>query len=102
MRYLLVGLIVSLLAWGIAFADDAPADQDNGDNGQAAAQAPAQPDFAVPDPAKHGPSGIPIYDGPSYSSLDSNQTDVNNIPREFHAFQHRPVDEVGYSPLTLE
>jgi hypothetical protein len=24
------------------------------------------------------------------------------LPPEFHSFQHRPVDEVGYSPLTLE
>lgn len=46
-------------------------------------------------------SGIPIYQGPGYSSLDDQQRDTNNMPPEFHAFQHRPVDEVGYSPLTL-
>jgi len=95
MRYLILGLMVGLLAWGTAFAEEAT------DEGQdAAAAAPVA--FEVGQPAKAGPSGIPLYDGPSYSNIDSTQADVNNIPREFHAFQARPVDEVGYSPLTLE
>jgi len=84
--------MVGLLAWGTAFAEEAT------DEGQQAAPVAAE----VGQPAKAGPSGIPLYDGPSYSNIDSTQGDVNNIPREFHAFQHRPVDEVGYSPLTLE
>lgn len=46
-------------------------------------------------------TGIPLYEGPGYSSLDSPQRDVNNLPPEFHTFQNRGVDEVGYSPLTL-
>src|SRR4051812_32098555 len=93
MRYLFLGLMVCLLAWGSAFAEEAT------DEGQTDAAAAAPVAFEVGQPAKAGPSGIPLYDGPSYSNIDSTQGDVNNIPREFHAFQHRPVDEVGYSPL---
>jgi hypothetical protein len=91
MRYLILGLMAVLLAWGTASAEEAA--------GEVQADAVA---FEVGQPAKGGPSGIPAYDGPSYSNIDSSQGDVNNIPREFHSFQHRPVDEVGFSPLTLE
>jgi hypothetical protein len=109
MRLLLVGLMVGLLAWGTAIAEE-PAGEGYDENAEAAiaveadaaAAAESQVSFAVPSPAKREVTGIPLYDGPSYSSLDSERRDVNNIPREFHAFQHRPVDEVGYSPLTLE
>lgn len=101
MRYLLVGLMVSLLVWGPAFAQDEPAE--NNESGAELQGHPVGEDvmFQTPHPARREVTGIPLYEGPGYSSIDSQQRDVNNIPREFHAFQHRPVDEVGYSPLTL-
>ena len=84
MRYLLAGLMMSLFACGIVFAQD-EADAENG---------------AVD--TKYEVTGIPLYQGPQYDSLDVTAADIENVPPEFHSFQHRPVDEVGYSPLTLE
>lgn len=85
MRYLLVGLMMSMLACGLAFAQDEAATEDE----------------AAVD-TKHEVTGIPLYQGPEYDSLDVTAQDIDNLPPEFHSFQHRPVDEVGYSPLTLE
>ena len=86
MRYLLVGLMMGLLAWGAAYAAD---EQAATDQGQAAVA------------GKTDVTGIPLYMGPEYRSLDSHQDDITK-GLEFHSFMHRPVDEVGYSPLTLE
>ena len=95
MRCLLVGLMMSLMVWGVALAQDAPADQ-----GKEAA-APAAPATQAQPAGKSEVTGLPIYQGPEYQSLESNKLDIHNIPPEFHAFQQRPVEEVGYSPLTL-
>jgi hypothetical protein len=46
-------------------------------------------------------SGLPVYHGPLYRSLDSQPLDITK-GKQFHSFHHRPVDEVGYSPLTLD
>jgi hypothetical protein len=86
MRYLLVGLMMGLLAWGAAYAAD---EQAATDEGQAAVA------------GKADVTGIPLYMGPEYRSVDSHQDDITK-GLDFHSFQHRPVDEVGYSPLTLE
>lgn len=96
MRCLLVGLMMSLLAWGMALAQDAPADQ-----GKESA-APAAPVEQAQPAGKGEVTGLPIYQGPGYQSLESNKLDINKIPPEFHSFQQRPTEEVGYSPLTLE
>ncbi len=110
MRYLLVGLMMGLLAWGAAYAAD---EQAATNEGQAVIQAePAvdgqteiQAEPVVEEPAavagRTEVTGIPLYMGPEYRSLDSHQDDITQ-GLDFHSFQHRPVDEVGYSPLTLE
>jgi len=85
MRYLLAGLMMSMLVCGVAYAQDEAATEDEG---------------AVD--TKYEVTGIPLYQGPEYDSLDSTAADIENVLPEFHSFQHRPVDEVGYSPLTLE
>lgn len=74
MRFLITGLMMSILALGTAFASD-------GGKGEV--------------------TGLPLYEGPIYRSLDSKVEDIAIDP-QFHAFQHRGVDEVGFSPLTLE
>jgi hypothetical protein len=74
MKKLIAGLLVSCLVTGVAYAESTRGEV----------------------------TGVPIYQGPEYSTIDSQQRDINNMPPEFHAFHHRGVDEVGYSPLTLE
>jgi hypothetical protein len=93
MRCLLVGLMMSLLACGIALAQDAPADEGNN-----VAVKPAEQAVAA---STNDVTGIPLYQGPEYRSLESNKLDINNVPPEFHSFHQRPTEEVGYSPLTL-
>jgi hypothetical protein len=103
MRYLLVGLMMGLLVWGAAYA----ADEQAAAEGQATLK--AQPAAETQAPVEGQPvaagrtdvTGIPLYEGPGYRSLDSHQDDITK-GMDFHSFQHRPVDEVGYSPLTLE
>jgi hypothetical protein len=81
MRKLIAGVVLCLAAWALgltcALAGDASSSMNE-------------------------VTGIPTYMGPEYSSLDSLHRDTNNLPPEFHAFNHRGVDEVGYSPLTLD
>lgn len=77
MRIILVGLMMSLLAVATAVAAD-------GGNGA----------------SKYDVTGVPIYQGPEYNAIDSAPSDITVGP-EFHSFGHRPVEEVGYSPLTL-
>ena len=87
MRHILAGLMMNVLACGLAgicWAQDSSADAET---------APA---------SKSDVTGIPLYWGPEYSSINSQQQDISNMPPEFHAFQHRPVDEVGFSPLTVD
>lgn len=74
MRFLVTGLMMTILALGTAFASDG---------------------------AKSEVTGLPLYEGPMYRSLDSKTEDIAIDP-QFHAFHHRGVDEVGFSPLTLE
>ena len=85
MRYLLAGLMMSMLACGVVYAQDEAATEDEG---------------AVD--TRYEVTGIPLYQGPEYDSLDVTAADIENVLPEFHSFQHRPVDEVGFSPLTLE
>jgi hypothetical protein len=94
MRQFLAGLMMGVCVF--AWASFAWAHDDAGGDGSkdAAMAAPAGP-------SKTDVSGIPLYMGPGYSAIKSGQRDVNNMPPEFHSFQARPVDEVGYSPLTL-
>jgi hypothetical protein len=75
MRVILVGLMMSLLAASAAVAANGATSYDV--------------------------TGVPIYQGPEYSSIDSMPGDITVGP-EFHSFHHRGADEVGYSPLTLE
>lgn len=76
--------MMSLLASGLAYAQDEEVEENGATN------------------TKYEVTGIPLYQGPEYGSLDVTAADIENLPPEFHSFQHRPVDEVGYSPLTLE
>lgn len=91
MRHLLAGLTMGAL---LACAVTAWAGEGANMDEAPAAAAPSGPSMT-------DVTGIPVYQGPGYSSLRSNARDVNGMPPEFHAFSHRPVDEVGYSPLTL-
>lgn len=96
MRCLLVGLMMGLLVWGLAFAADEPAGQDEQAQVAATEQAP------VEQPAsKSDVTGLPLYQGPEYSAIQSQKADLNNDPA-YHPFAHRPVEQIGYSPLTLE
>jgi hypothetical protein len=80
---------VCLLLWGAAQADEAmPAQAAGGDTGEKTV-------------SKYNVSGLPVYDGPMYRSLDSQKVDVTK-GEPFHSFHQRGVDEVGYSPLTLD
>lgn len=83
MRYLLAGLLMSLMAVHLGVAQDATENADDGDS------------------SKYEVTGIDLYQGPGYSSIDSEPGDISADP-QFHSFGHRPVDEVGYSPLTLD
>ena len=76
MRYLLAGLMMSLLACGVVYAQDEAATEDEG---------------AVD--TRYEVTGIPLYQGPEYDSLDSTAIDIENVLPEFHSFQHRPVDD---------
>jgi hypothetical protein len=87
MRYLTAALLAVLMLWGIASAGDGDAMEQENDNGRQA--------------SKFDVSGLPVYQGPLYRSLDSMPGDVTKGP-QFHSFHHRGVDEVGYSPLTLD
>jgi len=89
MRCLLVGLMMSVLACGLAYAQDKPAAGDN---------EPAAQQQAVA--GRSDVTGIPLYQGPEYSSIESNQADINKPP-EFHSFHQLPTEVAGYSPLTL-
>ena len=95
MRYWLVGLMISVLAWGTAYAEEMPADEV-----EVVATAEVEAAWASSGPSKTDVTGIPPYVGPSYSSLESARSDVNNMPPEFHAFQHRPAHEVGFGWMT--
>lgn len=91
MRCLLVGLMIGLLGWGLAFAADEPASQD--EQVQAAADQPT--------PAgKSDVTGLPLYQGPEYGAIQSQPGDISVSP-QYHPFAMRPVEEVGFSPLTL-
>lgn len=94
MRCLLVGLMMSLLACGWAVAQDAPADMGQSGVEAAVVAAPAEP------AGQSEVTGISLYQGPQYETLDSTAADITVAP-EFHSFQQRPVAEVGFSPLTL-
>jgi len=95
MRCLLVGLMMNLLVWGLAMAQDMPADESKEGAEQAA---PVAEQGAV---GKSEVTGIPLYEGPQYETLDSQKADVTLVPPQFHSFQQLPVSQVGYSPLTL-
>jgi hypothetical protein len=89
MRYLIAGLMVGLLLWGVAQAEEQ------------AMPAAAGAEAGGKQASKYNVSGLPVYDGPMYRSLDSQPVDVTK-GEPFHSFHHRGVDEVGYSPLTLD
>lgn len=86
MRYLTAAGVAALMLWGIAVADEAPVMEQEADSRAG---------------SKMDVSGLPVYQGPLYRSLDSMPGDVTKGP-QFHSFHHRGVDEVGYSPLTLD
>ena len=90
MRFAFLGLMMSVLLFGAAWADDAHTEV-------VASEVVVMGD--APD-ALYDVTGLPTYQGPGYRSLDSEKRDIDQLP-EFHSFHHRPVDEVGYSPLTL-
>lgn len=87
MRYLTAAMLAGLMSWGIAIAGDGGAMGHDADNSRQA--------------SKFDVSGLPVYQGPLYRSLDSLPGDVTKGP-QFHSFHHHGVDEVGYSPLTLD
>jgi hypothetical protein len=81
-----------MLLCGLAWAGDGHNDAKSQEMADAASTSEPDPLYDV--------TGLPTYQGPGYRSLDSEKRDIDLMP-EFHAFHHRPVDEVGYSPLTL-
>jgi hypothetical protein len=77
MRYVLIGLMMSCV-FGVMAVSQASAED-----------------------LRNEVTGVPIYHGPSYTSLDVTRADIENLPPEYHSFHQLPVEEVGYSPLTL-
>jgi hypothetical protein len=88
--------MISLFVWGLAWAEDSAQGKDEQAKATQAAPAEEQP------AGMSDVTGLPLYQGPEYSSVHSSKDDVHNLPPQFHAFAQRKVEDVGFSPLTLE
>ena len=93
MRFAILGLMMSLLLFGVASAEEVAVEAEVVVSGDTMMMGEGPDEL-------YDVTGLPTYQGPGYRSLDSEKRDIDVMP-EFHAFHHRPVDEVGYSPLTL-